>query len=86
VAQRSPQDEALLAAVDRGRAAELVLEVADLERVGVGRSCHLPESHHVTVVLAGGEVAEDAEHVTLRLDDHRRDVQVGADLRRRATE
>ena len=43
MAQRSPEHEGLLAAVDLARAAEELLELADLELVGMRGAGHLPQ-------------------------------------------
>ena len=78
-AQRGPDDVGLLAAVDRPRAAEHLLEVADDVAVRVGGAGHLPEPDPGGVGLPGAEVVEHADQVGLGLDHDHRDVEVLTD-------
>ena len=67
------------AAVDRLRTAEERSDVAGGVEVGVGGAGHLPEPDRVGVVLAGRQVVEPADQVTLGLDDEHGRGAVGAD-------
>ena len=82
VPQRRADDVRLLAAVDRPRAAEELLELADQELVGVGGAGDLPEPEVRRVRLPRGQVAQPPGQVGLGLHQDHRHVEVVADRHR----